>query len=278
VLVKRAKELEKLVLIFLTLTMTGMFCRSTVVFLCFLVTIRSFVAAFAPPRHVLITKTAFRALSRLESSSADNDSAVLPTAAKAPLLWETIEARESKPVLNLSKINKDITNNDQQQDNNDDIMIKDSSDSWQTTTRTKLKEMGVIQTKEDEEKLLKAVPQLLRLDTSIVLDSCQAVVDLFNDTAILVQEPRLLSFRGDDLRYAIEFLSIMMACPKEIVMDTCRSNPKLLLGGAEGGLQEQAVKRALGAAGAATNTANKRIASNAAASLQSLKQRKPPGI
>jgi hypothetical protein len=254
------------------------FYRSSLPLLCIVTAIHSRANSFTPILQVFGPKKAvFRAPSQLESSTSNDDNNNLREAAKAPLLWETIEARESKAVLNLSNfINEELLNAEQPDEN---VLLSSEAcwDQWETT-RARLEDMGIIHSKEDEDTLLKAVPQLLRLDTDIVLDSYQAIMNLVDDKSIILQEPRLLSFKGEDIEYGVEFLSIMMASPISVVVEMCRTNPKLLQSGAEGGLQEQSVKRALGAAANATQSANKRIAANAAASLRSLRQRKPPGM
>lgn len=235
-------------------------------------------------------KTSYRRTVSFQAANDDDDdlSLLLFEAAKEPLLWESIQAREDKPVLNLSNRdqNENLLNDkdspQQQQVEKEEEALDAcfSLEQW-NATKTRLKEMGILRSKEEEENLLRALPQLLRLETSIVVHSCQALVDLFgNDTATMIQqEPQLLSFRANDLLYGVEFLSLMMASTQEIGVETCRTNPILLKSGAQGGLQEQAVKRALGEAASATTNANQRIAANAAASLEALKQaRKPPGM
>jgi hypothetical protein len=70
-----------------------------------------------------------------------------------------------------------------------------------------------------------------------------------------------------------------MASAPFTVLQVCHVSPSLLLAAVEGGFQEQAIKRALGVAGQAADTAsNKLIAGDVAASLQVLQQRKPPGL
>jgi hypothetical protein len=193
--------------------------------------------------------------------------------AKSLLLWEVVEEREAQPVLNLS--------------NRNDVMIVNSQpenpldDSWQNgqqwaATKARLQHMADISS-EEADKLLEAVPQLLRINTEVIVDSLSAVMHLIGSDCIL-KEPRLLSFRGDDLRYGAEFLFTMMASPPSTVLQACRVSPSLLLAGAEGGLQEQAVKRALGAAGQAAERANTVIAGDTAVSLQALRRQKPPGL
>lgn len=64
----------------------------------------------------------------------------------------------------------------------------------------------------------------------------------------------------------MEFLSNMMM---QNAIAACLTSPALLLSGIEGGIQEQAVQKALGAAGAATSAASQMIAGDA---MQSFKQ------
>ena len=202
-------------------------------------------------------------------------------AASVPLLWEEIENREAMPVLDLSNRDADMfasQRNNQGGESTDDNSKWRDGTQW-TETRHRLQEMGVITSDEQAKALLRAVPQLLRIDTDVILDSASTVIDLLDSRCIL-REPRLLCFRKDDLLYGVEFLSTMMMAPSQsFVLTACLASPALLLSGAEGGLQERAVERALGAAGDATGYANKHIASDAAASLKAFqKRRKPPGL
>lgn len=260
-----------------------LFCnlRSIFIILAFLAILLPPLLGFSPARFLRFKTSVGINLSISSSNNSfDAPKHHLKAASKVPLLWETIQARESKPVLNLSNVNNidNLLNDNEVGDF--DLHRLEHKQHW-NSTRSRLQEMNLlVLSDEQEEKILEAVPQLLRLDTDIVVNSCQAIMDLFDHTNLILQQPQLLSFRGDDLRYGVEFLSIMMACSREIIVDTCRDNPKLLVGGVEGGLQEQAVKRALSSASDATSKANKHIAANAAASLSSLKERKkrPPGI
>jgi hypothetical protein len=193
--------------------------------------------------------------------------------AKSLLLWEVVGEREARPVLNLSN-RKDVVLSNLQREYHPD-------DGWQNgqqwaATRAKLQQMADI-SNEEAEKLLEVVPQLLRIETEVIVDSLSAVMHLIGGDSLL-KEPRLLSFRGDDIRHGVEFLSTMMASPPSTVLQACRVSPSLLLAGTEGGLQEQAVKRALGAAGQAADHANKIIAGDTAASLQALRKQKPLGM
>jgi hypothetical protein len=246
--------------------------HSSVAFFCLFPSFRSCVVGFIPsPEKVTVCLQHHQEESLRATTARRCYSQERIEAAKPPLLWEVIEKREAQPVLNLS--NRDEVFADLQTEAKQD-------DSWQdgqqwATTRARLQEMGI--RNEDADKLLEAVPQLLRIDTDIIVDSCSAVMDLL-DGECLLREPRLLSFRGDDVRYGVEFLSTMMASTPSTVLQACCVSPSLLLAAVEGGLQEQAVKRALGAAGQAADTANKRIAGDVAASLQALRQRKPPGL
>ena len=203
-------------------------------------------------------------------------------AASVPLLWEEIENREAMPVLNLS--NREADPFSSQQSSQGDGESSDDNSEWRdgtqwNETKQRLEKMGVISSDEQAKALLRAVPQLLRIDADVILDSASTVIDLL-DSRCIRQEPRLLCFRKDDLLYGVEFLSTMMMAPSQsFVLTACLASPALLLSGAEGGLQERAVRRALGAAGDATGSANNRIASDAAASLKAFQKRnKPSGL
>lgn len=249
--------------------MTFRLSSSAVVFL-YLSTISLFpcVLSFAPLQEFRLRQEESPRASTRRRCSTDRIQE-----AKSLLLWEVVEEREAQPVLNLS--------------NRNDVLLSNlgtenlPDDGWQNgqqwaATRARLQQMSDL-SREEADKLLETVPQLLRIDTEIIVDSMSAIMHLIGGDCLL-KEPRLLSFRGDDLRYGVEFLSTMMATPPSTVLQACRVSPSLLLAGTEGGLQEQAVKRALGAAGQAAENASKSIAGDTAASLQALRKQKPPGL
>lgn len=138
-------------------------------------------------------------------------------------------------------------------------------------------------------KLLQAAPQLLRLDTALVLETAQTLLNCLDDNhgdrfrvgdggdggiETIQKEPILLTYRSDDVLYGLEFLQTMMAIPdssKSIIVRACLESPKLLVSAIEGGLQERAVKRALSAAGDATLDASKRVVSDGASTWRQLR-------
>ena len=215
--------------------------------------LRSCIFGFAPSRDKATVRLYHPEESWRATTTRRYCSQARIEAAKSPLLWEVIKKREAQPVLNLSNRDKVPTDLQSEEAKQDGSCWEDGQ-QW-ATTKARLEEMGI--RGEDADKLLEAVPQLLRIDTDIIVDSCSAVMDLLVDGhCLLLREPRLLSFRGDDIRYGVEFLSTMMASSPSTVLQACRVSPSLLLAGTEGGLQKQAVKRALGAAGQAADTAN----------------------
>jgi hypothetical protein len=83
----------------------------------------------------------------------------------------------------------------------------------------------------------------------------------------VIQEPRVLSYKCNDVDYGLEFLKQMTMSNSLALL------VPLLISGIEGGLQERAVQEALGAAAEATYNANQRIAGDAAAALKALKRK-----
>lgn len=184
-------------------------------------------------------------------------------AALVPLTWERLEASASQPVLNLSGRDDSPEDVGQVQETSD----WDQGQYWEETQQG-LKERGLANPGDCLEKC----PQLLRLPPAMVLESANLVLEQYG-LAYLESEPKLLGYKPEQISYGLEFMSTMM------MMDAtaaCKAAPALLLSGIEGGIQEQAVQSALGAAGAATSQANQRILGDAMAALQSLK--KPKGL
>jgi len=220
-------------------------------------------------------------------------------ASNEKLLWEVVREKEQRPVLNLSA--RDLSPEDvdekqqqQQQQSKEESSSphRENGEVWKTT-QMQLTKMGLFSSSssssnggKDEDssssssitrhKLLHSVPQLLRLDTTMVMETAQVLLEEFHiPPALLLQEsPQLLSFPPEDVRYGVEFLSLMMMMPSNLVLSTCQRTPALLRGGVEGGLQERTVQKALGAAAAATTSANHRIAADAVATLDQLRRTK----
>lgn len=92
-------------------------------------------------------------------------------------------------------------------------------------------------------------------------------------------EPCLLSFRCSDVAYGVEFLgTMMMMTSADAVVAACATSPAFLLSGIQGGIQERAVEKALGAAGSATSAANQKIVGDAVQSWNQIQQRKRKGL
>ena len=190
-----------------------------------------------------------------------------------PLLWETLEELDRQPVLDLSA--RHTQDGGGETNVQDEVEISGWVDgvNW-ALTRRGLEELGI--PCGDEPLFTTRCPQLVRLESDMVLETATTLIREFNNTIdVITGEPRLLSFRSDDVLYGIRFLSVMMMMPSEIVKKTCIASPTLLLHGVEQGLQERAVKSALGSAGSATSDANKRIVGDAAATWNQLRKNKP---
>lgn len=221
--------------------------------LIFLLQICVLILAISPCRgfHVLTTVRLYQ--TRLFAFDAES--------ASTKLLWETFNESSSKPVLDLSAREASleaVSNN-----------VSDSSE-WDQGQRWKITEQGLKDMGVTTESFLEACPQLLRLESKLVLETAEWVIQEFS-TEYLQSEPRLISYPMIDVSYGLEFMSLMMMMPAK---PACKAAPALLLAGVEGGLQEQAVSKALGQAGDATRQANQKIAGDTVASLNELKKQR----
>ena len=170
----------------------------------------------------------------------------------------------ARPVLDLSKNREEMIENENSavQLNTNDW---DQGQRWSETS-TGLLALGL----SSPDELLLKCPQLYRLEPSQVLETSKWLIQQEGfGVTYLIQEPRVLSFKRTDVEYGLEFLKLMTMSTSLALL------VPLLQSGIEGGLQERAVKEALGAAAEATYNANQRIAGDAAATLKSLKQNGP---
>eukprot|EP00545_Synedropsis_sp_CCMP1620_P005549 CAMPEP_0119007788 /NCGR_PEP_ID=MMETSP1176-20130426/3256_1 /TAXON_ID=265551 /ORGANISM="Synedropsis recta cf, Strain CCMP1620" /LENGTH=243 /DNA_ID=CAMNT_0006960005 /DNA_START=27 /DNA_END=758 /DNA_ORIENTATION=- len=192
-------------------------------------------------------------------------------AASTQLLWETLDEKQSRPVLNLS--NREMSPEQSSS-------IKDSSqknsDDWNqgqiwSETEKGLQALGFGD--DFPTLLLQACPQLYRLETAMILETAAWCIDTGFDIDYIMREPRILSYKCVDVEYGLDFIGKML-----MLKDTNASLgiivPPLLLSGIDGGLQERAVQKALGDASDATYSANTRIAGDAVAALNQLKQQR----
>ena len=200
-------------------------------------------------------------------------------AASQALVWEVLEEKSKKPVLNLSGLqNVDISVNDQEDPTTDHDGDAPSNSEWSSgkrweTTKSELrKSRGVLVT----DDFCKQCPQLWRLETSQVMETMEFLCESFGSTTMVEQEPRLLSYKRDDVEYGLDFLSTMMMTKD--VKPICNASPDLLLGGIDGGIQERAVKQALGDASSATDKTSQRLAGDTMSSLRTMKETKFKGL
>ena len=191
-------------------------------------------------------------------------------AASEKLLWETVEESSRRPVLDLSSPDFPPEDNDAAPGKMMDTSAWDQGQQWHVTKQG-LQDMGVI----PDESFVTQCPQLLRLEPSLVLKTAEYVIQEFS-REYLEREPRLLSFPSKDVSYGMEFLGLMMMIKD--AKPLCAAAPEMLLTGIEGGIQEQAVKNALGSAATATTKASQTIAGDAMTSLKNLQQQKRKGL
>ena len=194
------------------------------------------------------------------------------------LAWETLEEANARPVLNLSGRNDspEIHSQPEQQDQDQKDSLAEWKQKWQTKTLPGLLGLG-IQIENHESDFLGKCPQLLRLDPALVLETATWFVEEFG-CSYISKEPSLLSFRQADAAYGVEFLGTMMMVGNEKAKLACAASPALLRSGIEGGIQERAVERALGAAGQATATARQNMAGDAMQTLRHIQNQKSKGL
>lgn len=204
-------------------------------------------------------------------------------AAAAQLLWEAIEEKESRPVLNLSRrdtgsISSALSLGSPSEPQSNSSNTDQNSDNWNhgnmwSETEKGLQVLG-FNIVEDGPTLLEACPQLYRLETAMVLETAAWCIDTGFDIDYILQEPRILSYKCDDVAYGLEFIMTMLMLKDHDSLQLGVIVPPLLLSGIDGGLHERAVQKALGDASDATYSANQRIAGDAAATLTQLKQKR----
>lgn len=205
------------------------------------------------------------------SSVDDNEYNV--QAASAKLVWEKLEESSSRPILHLSS--RDASPEDLM-DSEVSTLEEEwtSGQRWQETKRG-LEQLGI--NMKDEGVFLDQCPQLLRLDTEMILETAEWILQEFGTDYFAKQPtaPKLLSYRLVDVQYGIEFMSTMMM---NNARPFCMGSADFFQTAIDGGIQEQSVSNALGAAGAATYQANQKVAGDAMSTLKSLKDRKTKGL
>ena len=188
--------------------------------------------------------------------------------ASTRLTWETLEEWSARPILNLSA-RDDSPEGIREKEMNFSSLPTDVWDRhWKDETLPGLEDIGVLV---NESYFLERCPHLLRLEPALVLETASWLAEKFG-ARYVSSEPRLLGFRQADVAYGVEFLSTMMMIPD--ATPACSASPALFLTGIEGGIQEQAVQRALGAAGSASAAATQKIAGDAIQTWNQLRQRK----
>lgn len=201
--------------------------------------------AFVPPQYQRILTRVF--------ATVDVE------AASTKLLWEILEEQAAKPILNLSGIEDAPSEESVEEDTSE----WDDGQRWEATEKA-LRDLDI-----ECGEFLDKCPQLYRLETSAIVSTAEWLMEEGLGTAIQA-EPRVLSYKCDDVQYGSEFLlNMMMGVPISPALAD-----QLLLSGIDGGLQERAAKAALGNAGDATYKANQQVAGDAAATLNALKNRK----
>mmetsp|Transcript_36941 Transcript_36941/g.89736 ORF Transcript_36941/g.89736 Transcript_36941/m.89736 type:complete len:275 (+) Transcript_36941:61-885(+) len=245
-----------------------------------------FVQAFRS-HHPIIQQHHHRASQKVRNThgflaSANNDNENSGTydieAASVKLVWEKLQESSSRPILDLSSRDASPEDTDATTSNNDDDASNEewtSGQKWQDTKEGLIK-LGI--SIDDETVFLTKCPQLLRLDTKMILETAEWILQEFGGPDYFSKHPsspKLLSYCLSDVQYGIEFMSTMMMNDAK---PFCMGSSDFFQTAIDGGIQEQSVSKALGAAGAATYQANHQLAGDAMSSLKSLKNRKTKGL
>jgi hypothetical protein len=185
--------------------------------------------------------------------------------ARAPLNWERSESLEASPLLNLSRRDGDLCISED--DSNQVVILSPTGTSWEdghvwSATWQLLYESGIVSNNDDAEasrRILRAAPQLLRLNTSSIEESLSCIYQEFAESGmkIIASEPMILTYRPDHIRYGLQFLAKMMGGVSTAVVITASAlKPKLLMAGIESGIQEGLVARTFASASSAMTQVN----------------------
>ncbi|KAL9181930.1 hypothetical protein ACHAXT_012273 [Thalassiosira profunda] len=243
-------------------------------------------------------------------SSADLGSDITPellAKAKNPLPYEVDNAREAKPILNLSARDPGTLS---LADGADEYVgsaqskpiavdrIDESDYSWKDgriwkRTEQELMAMGVLSngdspgSKLTSQMALAKAPQLLRLPTSQVVAAAAFLLSYpsgGNSTTLVEADPGLLSYCAGDLRYGVEdYLPTMMFMGNQTLADIQIQTQLSLMPsmaaqivrmGVDGGLQERMISRALGSASQASGKAVEGVVAETGRSYREYKRLK----
>ena len=226
-----------------------------------------------PPRAAIFATAGISPQARFSAAELDS--------ARVKLEWEAMVERQAAPVLNLSRRERTVVPADEpkisQKIADDDDEAWDDGSLWDETRENLVSLKALSPDDEDEaRRLLLVAPQLLRLEPAVVLEAARVVIDECGGAAMLVAEPRILTYRAADVRYGVKFLANMMMMDETMAVSMCKADPQMLIAGVDGGLQERNVAAALGAADAAgaslLGTLVKDVASAARAKRESRKR------
>ena len=112
--------------------------------------------------------------------------------------------------------------------------------------------------------LLVALPQLLRLETSVVADAAETLVEQFGNVEqarrIIHSQPGVLGYARSQITQGVEFLETMMGgVPTPTVVQACALSPDLLILGISEGIKTQRIASALGSASVSSSATAKGV-------------------
>lgn len=100
-------------------------------------------------------------------------------AAVTQLVWETLEESGKRPALNLS--NRDALPEESSASNTESSLTPETRAAWDEQwqlTQAKLKELGIA-VMDDDDSFLEKYPQLLQLDSNMVIETATWLADEF---------------------------------------------------------------------------------------------------
>ena len=226
-----------------------------------------------------------------DGRSTSCDTIIIPSSiveqAKVQLNWEKIQSTNNRPILNLSMRDASPEEQPPSQQSLSTSYEWESGQRWKETIAG-LRSDDLNCSITDEIGFLRHCPQLYRLGTSDILETARWLKQEFgegylssssspsttDEPTTTTMDPRILSYKVDDLQYGLEFIGVMMMMPDspDVVKSMFMKSPDLFIEAVEGGIQERAVSSALGNAGKATYSASQSFASDAMSSLRQLKE------
>ena len=185
-------------------------------------------------------------------------------AARQPLDWERAASLSAAPVLDLSRVRETMLDVDESgstaedSPEEEDVALWANGQRWEATAQALDVDFNV--GPDRTSAMLSTVPQLLRLETEVVLASADALVGITGRAGaglhVLDSHPHLITYSSVQLEAGVQYLITMMGgLPRSSVISTCALSPDLLVMGTAEAINQERISAALSSAGAATSRA-----------------------